>query len=94
MPGRQRPESAIAAVVLIAGAYGIDPTRVMVERMPDGRADQARIEVYQANPLQKVREFTGPTLETATGWSPSATTPTAARRSGGSTSPARDRAAA
>jgi hypothetical protein len=68
VPGRQRPETAIGATVLIAGAYGVDPTRVSVLRMPDARADRVRIALYQANPLQQVREFTGPTLDRETGW--------------------------
>ena len=67
-PGRQRPETALGATALIASAYGVDPTRVMLTRMPDGRADQVMIALYLANPLREVYEFTGPTLDLATGW--------------------------
>ena len=68
VPGRQRPETALGAVALIASAYGVDPTRVSVTRMPDGRADQVAVAVYYANPLQQVHAFTRPTLDVATGW--------------------------
>lgn len=66
--GKQRPETALGAAALIASAYGVDPTRVMVTRMPDGRADQVAIALYTTNPLHEVREFTGPTLDLETGW--------------------------
>lgn len=67
-PGRQKLDSALAAAGHIASAYGVDVTRVMLERMPDGRADQVALALYQANPLTEVREFTAPTLDPATGW--------------------------
>jgi hypothetical protein len=73
--GKQRPESATGATGLIASAYGVDPTRVMVTRMPDGRADQVAIAVYLANPLHDVREFTGPSLDLETGWMSIGTVP-------------------
>ena len=66
--GRQRPEAAIAATDLIAGAYGVDPTRVTVTRLPDGRNDRAFIALHYVNPLQEVRTFTKPSLDKATGW--------------------------
>jgi len=66
--GRQRPETALGATALIASAYGVDPTRVMVNRMPDGRADQVMIALYLANPLQDTRAFTRPSLDLETGW--------------------------
>jgi hypothetical protein len=67
-PGRQKLDSALAAAGHIASAYGVDVTRVMLERMPDGRADQVALALYQANPLTEVREFTAPTLDPETGW--------------------------
>ena len=73
--GRQRPETALGAIALIASAYGVDPTRVMVNRMPDGRADQAQIALYLANPLQDTRAFTRPSLDLETGWAEVGTMP-------------------
>ena len=68
VPGKQRPEAAIAATDLIAGAYGVDPTRVTVTKVPDGQGDLAFIAVHYVNPLQEVRTFTKPSLDKATGW--------------------------
>ena len=92
--GRQRPEAAIAATDLIAGAYGVDPTRVTVTRLPDGRNDRAFVAVHYVNPLQEVRAFTQPSLDKATGWVTIAGVyATAPPPGGGSTSPDRARAA-
>jgi hypothetical protein len=68
VPGKQRPEAAISATDLIAGAYGVDPTRVTVTRLPDGRNDRAFVAVHYVNPLQEVRAFTAPSLDKETGW--------------------------
>lgn len=68
VPGRQRVGSAFSALELIAGAYGVDATRVTVTAMPDGRGDQVLVAVHYANPLADVLIFTEPTLDKATGW--------------------------
>jgi hypothetical protein len=46
----------------IASAYGVPAVSVNVERHPGGAEDRAHIAVYNANPLQAVKEWPGPQL--------------------------------
>ncbi|MFD3719850.1 hypothetical protein [Streptomyces sp. NPDC058674] len=59
-PVRHTSADAKAAVVRIAGAYGLSPTSVSVENDPSGNAALARLQVYRRNPLKKVPVFPGP----------------------------------
>ncbi len=69
LPGGQlTTENAVSSVVRIASAYGVSPTSVVIEPMLSGEADRARLLVLQRNPLVDVQEFTGPSLDPATGW--------------------------
>jgi len=69
LPGGQlTTENAVTSTARIASAYGVSPTAVVIEPMLSGEANLARLLILERNPLIDVQEFTGPTLDPATGW--------------------------